>query len=57
VLPHLNIGGAIVFDDVSHPSHPELAQVWDDIVGSDPRFSSFTYVDAGYGVGFAIRKF
>jgi predicted O-methyltransferase YrrM len=57
VLPRLNIGGAIVFDDVCHPLHPELGQVWKDVVASDARFSSFTYADCGYGVGFAIRKF
>jgi predicted O-methyltransferase YrrM len=57
VLPRLNIGGAIVFDDVCHPLHPDLGQVWKDLVASDPRFSSFTYADCGYGVGFAIRKF
>jgi predicted O-methyltransferase YrrM len=57
VLPRLNSGGAIVFDDVCHPLHPELTQVWRDLVTSDPRFSAFTYTDTGYGVGFAIRKF
>jgi predicted O-methyltransferase YrrM len=57
VLPRLNVGGAIVFDDVCHPAHPELAKVWHDVVVSDSRFSSFTYSDCGYGVGFAIRKF
>jgi predicted O-methyltransferase YrrM len=56
VLPRLNVGGAIVLDDVCHPLHPELGNVWNDIVVSDPRFSSFTYTDSGYGVGFAIRK-
>ena len=56
VLPHLNIGGAIVFDDICHPLHPELAGLWRDLVASDPRYSSFEYSDAGYGVGFAIRK-
>ena len=57
VLPRLNVGGAIVFDDVCHPAHPELGKVWQDVVASDPRFSTFTYSDCGYGVGFAIRKF
>jgi predicted O-methyltransferase YrrM len=57
VLPHLNVGGAIVFDDVCHPAHPELGKVWHDLIGTDPRFSAFTYNDAGYGVGFAIRKY
>jgi predicted O-methyltransferase YrrM len=57
VLPRLKIGGAIVFDDVCHPLHPELGKVWQDIVASDPRYSAFTYADCGYGVGFAIRKY
>lgn len=57
VLPRLNAGGAIVFDDVCHPLHPELAEVWHEIIVSNPRYSSFTYRDAGYGVGFAIRKY
>jgi predicted O-methyltransferase YrrM len=57
VLPRLNAGGAVVFDDVCHPLHPELADVWLKLVVSDPRYSSFTYRDAGYGVGFAIRKY
>ena len=57
VLPRLNKGGGIVFDDVCHPLHPELAEVWQDLVVADSRFSSFTYTDTGYGVGFAIRKY
>jgi predicted O-methyltransferase YrrM len=57
VLPRLKIGGAIVFDDVCHPLHPELSKVWNDVVASDPRYSVFTYADCGYGVGFAIRKY
>jgi predicted O-methyltransferase YrrM len=57
VLPRLNRGGCIVFDDVCHPLHPGLADVWQDLVVKDSRFSSFTYTDAGYGVGFAIRKY
>ena len=57
VLPRLKIGGAIVFDDVCHPIHPELGKVWHDVVASDPRYSAFTYADCGYGVGFAVRKY
>lgn len=57
VLPRLNKGGAIVFDDVCHPLHPELAHVWHELVVADPRFSPFTFTDVGYGVGFAIRKY
>ncbi len=57
VLPRLAVGGAIVFDDISHPAHPELNRVWQDLVATDDRFSAFSFRDAGYGVGFAIRKY
>jgi len=57
VLPHLAIGGAIVFDDVCHPKLPSLRQVWDRMVAGDRRFSTWVYDDVGYGVAFAIRKF
>ncbi len=56
VLPHLSIGGAVVFDDICHPAHPGLRSVWAQLVSDDPRFSSFTFDEVGYGVGFAVRK-
>jgi predicted O-methyltransferase YrrM len=55
VLPRLKIGGAVVFDDVSNPAHPELAGVWSDLFTRHRSFSAFTYTEIGYGVGFAIR--
>ncbi len=57
VLPHLAIGGAVVFDDICHPKHPELAMVWSKLVAADPRFTASAYDGAGYGVGFALRRF
>lgn len=57
VLPRLAIGGAIVFDDISHPAHPELLGVWRELVADDPRYSPWSYTGAGHGVGCAIRKF
>lgn len=57
VLPRLKIGGAVVFDDISHPTHPNLDSLWNELVASNSQFSSFSFRDAGYGVGFAIRKF
>lgn len=56
VLPRLNIGGAVVFDDICHPAHPELWSLWTGMVADDPRFSAASLRDAGYGVGFAIRR-
>ena len=57
ILPRLKIGGAVVFDDVCHPAHPGLRDVWNDMVAHDRRFSAWTYDQVGFGVGFAIRKF
>lgn len=56
VMPRLRCGGALVFDDIAHPLHPELKDVWQDVVLADPHFSSWSYRELGYGVGFAIRQ-
>ncbi|MDX9862860.1 MAG: class I SAM-dependent methyltransferase [Rhodospirillales bacterium] len=56
VLPHLTVGGAVVFDDVCHPRHMGLRDVWERVVCDDRRFSAWTYDDVGYRVGFANRK-
>jgi predicted O-methyltransferase YrrM len=55
VLPRLKPGGAVVFDDVSNPSHPELAGVWSDLFKRYPTYSVFTYTEIGFGVAFAVR--
>ena len=55
-LPRLAIGGAVVFDDICHPAHPGLKDVWNQMVCMDPRYSCHNYIDTGFGVGFAIRK-
>jgi predicted O-methyltransferase YrrM len=55
VMPRLKIGGGLVFDDVSHPLHPELGQVWRDTVVARAGFSTFTFDEIGFGVGVAIR--
>ena len=57
VLPRLAVGGAVVFDDVCHPKTPGLRDVWRRMVVESHRFSSWTYDEVGYGVGFAIRKY
>lgn len=56
VLPRLKIGGAVVFDDICHPKHRYLKEVWQDLVVDDDRFTSWSCADIGYGVGFALRK-
>jgi predicted O-methyltransferase YrrM len=57
VLPRLKIGGAIVFDDIAHPAHPGLREVWRQLVEQDRRFSTYLFDSVGYGVGFALRKY
>ena len=56
-LPRLAVGGAVVFDDIAHPKHPELNRVWRELVENDDRFSCWSYRDSGYGVGCAVRKY
>lgn len=55
VLPRLTIGGVLVFDDLVNPSHPELRAVWNETVASDPRFATWSFDEAGFGVAFAVR--
>lgn len=56
VLPRLRVGGALVFDDISHPSHPYLYDVWREVVEQRRRFATWTYDDVGYGVALAVRR-
>lgn len=56
VIPHLAVGGVLIFDDVAHPAHPYLLQVWQQILEKFPDLAGFEFVEAGYGVGFAVRK-
>jgi predicted O-methyltransferase YrrM len=56
VLPRLRIGGALVFDDLRHPAHPELHAVWHRTVVQDRRLSTWEFEDIGYGVAVAVRR-
>jgi predicted O-methyltransferase YrrM len=56
VLPRIKVGGAIVFDDICHPKHLYLQEIWQKLVVDDPRFTSWSCKEIGYGVGFALRK-
>ena len=42
VIPHVAIGGALIFDDVCHPKLLGLAEVWQRTVVDNRRFSSWT---------------
>jgi len=56
VLPRLRIGGVLVFDDVRHPAHPELHDVWEQTVAADRRYAAWRYDATGYGVALAVRR-
>lgn len=56
VIPHLSVGGILVFDDIAHPHHPGLAAVWRKALGkAQGRFATEEYTALGYGIAFAIR--
>jgi len=57
VLPHLKIGGVIVFDDICHPSHTYLLDVWRELAAKGDRFGTWEYDKAGYGVAFGVRRY
>ena len=57
VLPRVAQRGALVFDDVYHPLHPNLHQVWSNALrDSGLRFVSRAYTSLGYGVAVAVRN-
>lgn len=56
VLPQLAVGGALVFDDIAHPAHPRLADVWRRVVARQRRYSTWEFDDVGYGVAVAVRR-
>ncbi len=56
VLPRLKLGGVLIFDDITHPKHLSLEHVWDDVVSSNPNFTTAKFKDIGHGVAVAIRR-
>ncbi|APR85737.1 Glycosyltransferase [Minicystis rosea] len=55
VIPRLSLGGILVFDDIVHPLHPYLVDVWRSAVAEDGGLSAGEYAELGYGVAFAVR--
>ncbi|MFC1794245.1 glycosyltransferase, partial [Planctomycetota bacterium] len=53
-LEHLAPGGALVFDDITHHSHPELRHLWQEYKG---RFSDYIFIEHshGHGTGIAFK--
>jgi hypothetical protein len=55
VLPRVTLGGAVVFDDVNNPSHPDLRGVWMSTMAAHPEFSGWMFDEVGFGAAFAVR--
>lgn len=55
VLPHLTIGGVIVFDDICHPRLPHLISAWKKAIEEDRGVMTDEYVMLGYGVAVGVR--
>lgn len=56
VVARLKIGGALVFDDVCSQYHPYLSALWDEFTADVTRWASWRYDEAGFGIGFALKK-
>lgn len=56
VLPHLAVGGVLIFDDICHPLHPNLLNIWRQAI-EEVSFDLQTceYTGLGYGVAWAVR--
>lgn len=57
VMPRLKVGGALVFDDIANPAHPELREVWDRMVARSDRFASWSFSELGFGIAFAVKRY
>lgn len=55
VVPRLAIGGVLVFDDIAHPQHHYLLDVWLQLMHDNAHLSHYAFVESGFGVAFAIR--
>jgi hypothetical protein len=56
VIPHIKVGGVLIFDDTCNQDHPGLYELWRSLIENNPLFASYTYNDVGFGVAMAVRK-
>lgn len=55
VYPMLNVGGVIIFDDISHPDIPYMRSVWDTFAKARPELKTYEYDAVGYGIAFGVK--
>ncbi len=56
VIPRLKVGGVLLLDDISHPQHRYLENLWDNLITNSDSFASMKYTELGYGIAFAVRR-
>jgi predicted O-methyltransferase YrrM len=57
VIPRIKIGGFLIFDDICNPYHLDLKRVWEKTIKNNNRFSSYSFEEIGYGIGFGIKRY
>lgn len=57
VIPRLKVGGILVFDDISNHSFYYLNNLWNELVGTNSQFASYSFTEVGFGIAFAIKKY
>jgi predicted O-methyltransferase YrrM len=55
VIPHLSVGGVLIFDDIIHPAHRYLLDCWKQVTAKHPQLRTYEFTDAGFGVAAAVR--
>jgi predicted O-methyltransferase YrrM len=55
VVGHVSVGGLLVFDDITHPSHSGLRGVWHDLMDHRPNFELRESTKYEYGWAIAQR--
>lgn len=55
VVGHLRLGGLLAFDDIHHPQHTYLGQVWREVMNHRPGFETYENPRNGTGIAAAIR--
>jgi len=48
-------GGAIIFDDITHPAHPDLMRLWAETKQAHPECLFLEDLSGGYGTGLAVK--
>lgn len=55
VVDHLNLGGMLAFDDINHPQHTYLGQVWREVMSNRTGMETYENPRNSTGIAAAIR--